>query len=104
MADTTLVLVSHDRAFLTAATQETIQLKDKALRYFPGPYDAFVEARAAAAASAARQVGCGGGDEGQGAVNRKEGDGARGRRRGGRGGKEGVNRERQGQGNHTAQE
>lgn len=59
MADTTLVLVSHDRSFLTAATQETIQLKDKALRYFPGPYDAFVEARAAAAASAARQVGFG---------------------------------------------
>jgi len=54
--DQTLLVVSHDRAFLSAVTQETIILKDKQLRYFPGPYDAFVEAQSAAVTSVTRKL------------------------------------------------
>ncbi|KAF8066225.1 abcF4 [Scenedesmus sp. PABB004] len=52
----TLLLVSHDRNFLAAVTQETVELKDRQLRYFSGPYDAYVEAKAAAAVAAGRQA------------------------------------------------
>lgn len=37
------MLVSHDRAFLNAVTQETIILRDGALTYFPGAYDAYMQ-------------------------------------------------------------
>lgn len=35
----TLLLVSHDRTFLTAVTQETIVMKDHQLIYHDGNYD-----------------------------------------------------------------
>ncbi|TYZ67188.1 hypothetical protein PybrP1_001201 [[Pythium] brassicae (nom. inval.)] len=42
-APVTLVLVSHDRFFLNAVTDETIQFRgwDKSLAYFDGSYDSF---------------------------------------------------------------
>eukprot|EP00775_Hariotina_reticulata_P010042 gene10042-10198_t len=54
--DQTLLIVSHDRAFLNAVCQETIELKDHQLRYFAGPYDAYVAAKAAAGLSSVRQA------------------------------------------------
>ncbi|GIL64084.1 hypothetical protein Vafri_18060 [Volvox africanus] len=52
----TLVLVSHDRAFLNAVAQETIVLRDGSLQYFPGTYDAYIQARAEASLHKERQV------------------------------------------------
>ena len=37
----TIIVVSHDRAFLDAVTTDTIWFKDKKLRYFPGNYTVF---------------------------------------------------------------
>lgn len=37
--DQTVVVVSHDRNFLDAVTDETIIFKDKQLKYHPGNYD-----------------------------------------------------------------
>mmetsp|Transcript_45012 Transcript_45012/g.73349 ORF Transcript_45012/g.73349 Transcript_45012/m.73349 type:complete len:662 (+) Transcript_45012:157-2142(+) len=39
---TTLVIVSHDRSFLNAVTEETIVLRHKKLTYFTGNYDEYV--------------------------------------------------------------
>ncbi len=39
----TVLLVSHDRAFLNAVAQETVVLRDKRLEYFAGSYDAYVQ-------------------------------------------------------------
>ncbi|WIA34151.1 hypothetical protein OEZ86_012513 [Tetradesmus obliquus] len=52
----TLLLVSHDRSFLNAVCQETVELKQQQLRYFPGPYDEYVEAKALAALASSRQA------------------------------------------------
>ncbi|GLI64779.1 hypothetical protein VaNZ11_008183 [Volvox africanus] len=52
----TLVLVSHDRAFLNAVAQETIVLRDGSLQYFPGTYNAYLQARAEASLHKERQV------------------------------------------------
>ncbi|GBF89691.1 P-loop containing nucleoside triphosphate hydrolase [Raphidocelis subcapitata] len=52
----TLVVVSHDRAFLDAVAQDTIVFKDKQLRYWTGNYTAFVAARAAAHAAKATKI------------------------------------------------
>ncbi|KAG2490916.1 hypothetical protein HYH03_010829 [Edaphochlamys debaryana] len=54
--DMTVLLVSHDRAFLNAVAQETIVMRDCRLEYFPGTYDAYVQARAEAAIHKERQV------------------------------------------------
>ncbi|KAG2450914.1 hypothetical protein HYH02_004746 [Chlamydomonas schloesseri] len=56
-AGQTLVLVSHDRAFLNAVAQETILLRDAALTYFPGTYEAYMQAKAEASAHKERQLG-----------------------------------------------
>jgi ATPase subunit of ABC transporter with duplicated ATPase domains len=52
----TVLLISHDVAFLSAVTDETIIIspQKRALTYFPGPYDAFVAARRDAVRDAAR--------------------------------------------------
>jgi len=39
----TIVVVSHDRAFLNAVTTDTILFKDQKLRYFAGNYDVFAK-------------------------------------------------------------
>ncbi|PNH06652.1 putative ABC transporter ATP-binding protein C29A3.09c [Tetrabaena socialis] len=51
-----VLLVSHDRSFLQAVAQETIVLRDGGLQYFPGTYEAYVQARAEAAVHKERQV------------------------------------------------
>ncbi|KAK9322524.1 P-loop containing nucleoside triphosphate hydrolase protein [Lipomyces orientalis] len=42
-ADTTIVVVSHDRSFLNAVCEETIILSDKSLKYFRGTLDEYDE-------------------------------------------------------------
>ncbi|KAG0364289.1 hypothetical protein BGZ54_007671 [Gamsiella multidivaricata] len=39
--DQTIVVVSHDRSFLNAVSQEIIRLRDHKLDYFPGNYDEY---------------------------------------------------------------
>ncbi|KXZ41806.1 hypothetical protein GPECTOR_277g728 [Gonium pectorale] len=39
----TVLLVSHDAAFLNAVAQETVVLRDGRLEYFPGTYDAYMQ-------------------------------------------------------------
>lgn len=41
--DSSVVVISHDRAFLNAVTEKTIVLKDKKLSYFEGSYDEYRE-------------------------------------------------------------
>lgn len=41
LLNTTILLVSHDRAFLNAAIDEVIVLKNKTLRYYKGNYDEY---------------------------------------------------------------
>mmetsp|Transcript_2350 Transcript_2350/g.5280 ORF Transcript_2350/g.5280 Transcript_2350/m.5280 type:complete len:675 (+) Transcript_2350:463-2487(+) len=54
--DQTLVVVSHDRSFLTEVTEETITLRDKQLLYFPGNYAALMKAKQDSLAHQAKQV------------------------------------------------
>lgn len=42
--ETTLIVVSHDRRFLSEVTDETIVFKDLKLNYFEGGYDDYLEA------------------------------------------------------------
>lgn len=46
LESTTLVIVSHDRAFLNATVDEIVELKKEALFYHPGNYDDFVQSTA----------------------------------------------------------
>lgn len=46
MQDSTLVIVSHDRAFLDDTVDEIILLAEKKLTYYAGNYTAFVESTA----------------------------------------------------------
>jgi len=41
LTETTLVIVSHDRAFLNQVVDEIIVFKNKTLRYFSGNYDTY---------------------------------------------------------------
>ena len=41
----TTIVVSHDRSFLNAVSQEIIQFVHKDLRYFPGDYTSFIKAK-----------------------------------------------------------
>ena len=41
----TVVVVSHDRAFLDAVVEETIHIHQRQLKYYPGNYSAFEQAR-----------------------------------------------------------
>jgi ATPase subunit of ABC transporter with duplicated ATPase domains len=43
LTETTLVIVSHDRAFLNQVVDEIIVFKNKTLRYFNGNYDTYEE-------------------------------------------------------------
>jgi len=43
LTDTTLVIVSHDRAFLNEVVDEIIVFKNKTLKYFTGNYDTYEE-------------------------------------------------------------
>ena len=52
----TVLVVSHDRAFLNAVGEELVLLRDKGLTYFTGTYDAYVTARAEAHAAALTQL------------------------------------------------
>jgi len=44
LTETTLVIVSHDRAFLNQVVDEIIVFKNKTLRYFSGNYDIYEQA------------------------------------------------------------
>lgn len=44
LTETTLVIVSHDRAFLNQVVEEIIVYKNKSLRYFKGNYDIYEQA------------------------------------------------------------
>jgi len=46
MSGTSLVLVSHDRFFVSAVATDIILFENQQLRYFPGDYEAFLEAEA----------------------------------------------------------
>lgn len=52
----TLVIVSHDRAFLDALATRVIEIHDGALTSYPGDYSEFIERRERARASAAPEV------------------------------------------------
>jgi ATP-binding cassette subfamily F protein 3 len=43
LGDTTVVIVSHDRAFLNVTVDEIIELRKETLSYHPGNYDDFVQ-------------------------------------------------------------
>ncbi|GAB4816948.1 hypothetical protein N2152v2_003994 [Parachlorella kessleri] len=45
LEDTTVVVVSHDRAFLNAVAQEIIVFRDRRLAYWAGNYDEYVQQR-----------------------------------------------------------
>lgn len=44
-SESTVVIVSHDRAFLNAVTTDTIHFFEQKLRYYKGNYDTFEKAR-----------------------------------------------------------